>query len=142
MDELAITLEVASITPLDRVEIIANGEVIRTFDARGSTGTLMIHASVSLPRGGWVSGRAIGPVARPLSDSYAFAQTSPVWVTHEDNPYRNPADAQFLAEMVRAYWRRLDQRGRFASKAEHERIRAAVETAITRYEDIAAQARQ
>ena len=142
VDELAITLEVASITPLDRVEIIANGEVIRTFDARGSTGNLTIHASVSLPHGGWVSGRAIGPVARPLSDSYAFAQTSPVWVRHADNPYRNPADAQFLAEMVRAYWRRLDQRGRFASKAEHARIRAAVETAITRYEDIAAQARR
>ena len=138
-DELAVTIEVASITPLDRVEIVANGEVVRSIDARGSTGSMTIHESLSLPDGGWVSARALGPAARPLSDSYAFAQTSPVWVVSADNPYRNLDDARFLAEMVRAYWRRLEQRDRFASEAERARIRAAVETAIATYEGIATQ---
>ena len=75
----ALTLHAAM--EVDAVEIVVNGQVVRTLDVAGS-GTRSLSGSVDLPAGGWVAARVTGPAttAWPGMDSYAFAHASPVWI--------------------------------------------------------------
>ena len=66
--------------PVDRVEILVNGMV--AWSADGPLGPhAEFEADLDLPDGGWIAARATGAANEwPFMDSYAFAQTAPVWI--------------------------------------------------------------
>jgi TolB protein len=78
------SLRLAAAMPVDRVEVLVNGEVA----FRSSQGTLLaapgqtqLRGRLQLPAGGFVSARAVGEHMQwPGMDSYPFAQTGPVWI--------------------------------------------------------------
>jgi hypothetical protein len=125
---LPVMLDVVSIAPLERVEIVVNGRVGETIDVRRRGNQFSIETSVALDGPGWVSARAIGPRNRLISDTYPFAQTSAVNVTVNGLAFTSAEDALFLEEMVNALWNRLSQRGNFRD-AEH---RAAWQSDVDR----------
>lgn len=67
--------------PVESVEILVNGRVVRTLQVDGP-GTRALAGSIDLPTGGWVAARVTGPATTswPGMDSYAFAHASPVWI--------------------------------------------------------------
>jgi hypothetical protein len=134
---LRVRAEAVSIAPIDRLELIVNGAVIHTLRAVDSSRITVDHG-IAVPQGGWVAARVIGPPSRWVSDSYAFAHTSPVYIVRNGRRFTSAEDAQFLAEAVDALWARVD-RGRWRTPAERERFRAAVEQARAVYERIARQ---
>jgi hypothetical protein len=71
-----------------------------------------------------------------VTDSYAFAQTSPVYVVRGGQRFTSPADGRFLADAVSALWAR-QQRVRWRSPAERDRFQAAVNEARAVYEQCA-----
>jgi hypothetical protein len=125
---LPVMLDVVSIAPLERVEIVVNGRVGETIDVRRRGNQFSIETSVALDGPGWVSARAIGPRNRLISDTYPFAQTSAVNVTVNGLAFTSAEDALLLEEMVNALWNRLSQRGNFRD-AEH---RAAWQSDVDR----------
>jgi hypothetical protein len=72
-----------------------------------------------------------------VSDSYAFAQTSPVYVVRGGRPWTSAADALFLAEAVEALRARLRNAG-WRSEAERAAFAAAIDEALAVYRRIAA----
>lgn len=135
--DLRVTVDVASVAPLERVEILVNGAAAAIVDARGRERTFRVERTIQVPGSAWVAALAVGPAARAVTDGYPFAHTSPVYVVRGGEPYADPAAARFLADVVRAWWQRLLERDRFPDAAARERYRQVVEEAIRVYEGIA-----
>jgi len=134
--ELRVKLEAISIAPMERVEIIVNGKVAHS-ERPSDPNRLMMDRSMAVPDGGWIAARAIGPSHRYITDSYAFAQTSPVYVVRNGRRFTSAEDARFLAAAVDAIWSRADGGSRWRSAAEREKFKSAIDQARAVYDRIA-----
>lgn len=126
-----------SIAPMSELDIIVNGKVARSITARSASDSLRLDFddSVAVPEGGWVAARVIGPSSRYVTDSYAFAQTSPVYVVRGGHRYTSAADARFLGEAVDAIWARV-QNAPWRTPAERDRFHAEITRARAVYRQI------
>src|SRR5215469_14189201 len=136
--EFQVKMDVASIAPLDKIDIIVNGEVAKSIPVKDRQGRYTLTETVSLDSSGWIAARALGPTDVTVADDYAFAQTSPVYVVSNGTPFVSAKDAKFLDEMLTAFWQRLEPR-RFPSPEAKENIRQAVEQAHKVYQQRALQ---
>jgi hypothetical protein len=134
--DLNVAVQVSSIARLDKLEVIVNGKVARSFETIGDLSHLTFSGTVSVPDGGWVAARAIGPSSRPIGDSYAFAQTSPVYVVREGRRFVSPEDAKFLADVVDAIWARAS-RSPWRSDAERDAFKTEIDRALAVYKGLA-----
>ena len=127
-----VRARVASIAAVGRLEIIVNGKIAATIPASDSS-HIAYDGLVDVPEGGWVAVRAVGGPSRFIGDSYAFAQSSPVYVIRNGKRWTSPDDARFLAEVTDAVWARVDRRNVWRSPAERDRFHAAIEKARAFY---------
>ncbi|MBA4160025.1 MAG: CehA/McbA family metallohydrolase, partial [Gemmatimonadetes bacterium] len=76
------TLELYSAVPVERVEILVNGQVAWSGEGLRQPGRKSLTGTLTLPAGGWVAARAVGGETTrwPAMDSYAFGHTSPLWI--------------------------------------------------------------
>lgn len=128
-----VVAEVISIAPAGTLDIIVNGKVAATAPVTTTGATPFRFAGdVELPQGGWVAARVIGPSSREVADSYAFAQTSPVYVVRDGKPFVSAEDAKFLADVVDAIWARAS-RSAWRSDAEREAFKREIDQARAVY---------
>ena len=100
-----------------------NGEVAASVSASDS-GRIVLDRSVAVPAGGWIAARVIGPSSRYVADSYAFAQTSPVYIVRNGQPFTSAEDARFfvqtmdaiLARVKDAPWRTTAEQAAFSAE--------------------------
>ncbi len=105
---------------VDRLEIIVNGEVVRSLPA-ADHGNLQLEAEVQLSRSSWIAARVLGPASRWVpNDAQAFAHTSPVYCYLAGRPIRSPDDARFFVSWIDDLSRKVDQHGVF-SKAQQKK---------------------
>jgi len=128
-----VVVEVATNSPLDRVEILVNGEIAATHDVRGAGDRFRLESAVELDGGGWIAARALGPASPLVADSYAFAQTSPVWVVAAGREYRSADDIRFLLAAVEAFRARVVDRDRWANADDREHFLSRVDEAAAVY---------
>ena len=111
-----IEARVRSLTPLDRVFLVFNGEVVEEIPLDSDRKSARFDKTLSVRKSGWYHLRAEGrPEERyPLDTDYAQAFTNPVWVSVGGKPVRDRASAEYatrwidkLQEMAEAwaYWR-------------------------------------
>ena len=135
--ELTVTVEAVSIAPLDKLEVIVNGRVAATATP-ADPHKVSFNGSVAVPLGGWIAARVVGPPSRYISDSYAFAQTSPVYVVRDGTRFTSAEDATFLRDVVDAIWARVDsQQTRWRTTADREKFKAAIDQARAVYDAMA-----
>ena len=134
-EALHVHAEATSIAPMDSLVIVVNGTSARTIAAKDSL-HVVFDGAVPIPHGGWIAARVEGPSSRHVWDSYAFAQTSPVYVVRGGVQWRSAADARFLAQAVEATWERVTN-APWRSPEERDRFRAALDQARSVYERIA-----
>ena len=87
---------------------------------------------VSLPTSGWIAVRVTGAPSKYVTDSYPFAQTSPIYVVRDGKPFVSKEDAKFLTEVVDAIWARAS-RGPWRSDAEREAFKREIDQARAAY---------
>ncbi|MEM1250124.1 MAG: CehA/McbA family metallohydrolase [Acidobacteriota bacterium] len=129
-------LEVASIVPLEAVEIVVNGEVVLTMEPEDTGRTWTYQGILDVPEGGWIAARAHGPPHPLIGDEFPFAHTSPVWVTRNGKRWRSADDARFLIRTIESLWRRVEIRDRFRSEENKATYRAAVDRALETLREI------
>jgi TolB protein len=137
---LRVQADARSIAPMERLEIIVNGQVAANAVAHVAASDphhLRFDGEVAVPQGGWVAARVIGPPSRYVGDSYSFAQTSPVYVVRNGRPWVSAADAVFLAQSVENLWQR-EAHAPWRSPQERHKFHSALERARAVYERIAA----
>ena len=132
---LRVRAEATSITPMSRLDIVVNGKVAASVSATDSS-RILFERSVAIPEGGWIAARVIGPSSRYVADSYAFAQTSPVYVVRGGRRYTSKEDARFFVQTMDAILARVE-RGPWRTAAEQRAFRAEVEKARAVYAAIA-----
>ena len=123
----------SSIAPVDKLEILVNGVVGRVIPMRERSPTSQGRVD---PDGGWVAARVVGPPSKYIADSYAFAQTTPVYVVRDGKTFVSQDDARFLAAVVDAIWARTSGR-RGGSDAERAAFKAQIDQARAVYVKLA-----
>ncbi len=121
---LTATVEAASITPLETIELLYNGEVIETLKPAGAPLKASLKKVISVDQSGWLAARVIAKAVRqPLRRGQPFAATMPVWVTVDGRPPRSKKDADYFIQ-------RLDQAldealtdGKWTSEQEKNEVR-------------------
>jgi TolB protein len=137
---LRVRAEATSITPVSRLDIIVNGKVAASATATKDSSRISFDRNVAIPAGGWIAARVIGPSSRYVADSYAFAQTSPVYVVRDGKRFTSRDDALFFVQTMDALLARVE-RGPWRTAAEHAAFKAEVEKARAVYAAIAAPSR-
>jgi TolB protein len=99
--DLPARVVMRSNVPVDHLEIVSNGEVIRSIplsgDRRAADATLRLPARES----GWFLLRAWSDRAHePVLDLYPYATTSPVYVTAGGAPVRSSEDARYFIAWI------------------------------------------
>ncbi len=96
-----ITAEVTSIAPLDRVEVVRNGEVIHNATLSPDRRRASIDLPVTVETSGWYSVRAIGPDRTfPVENTRPQAVTNPVYVIAGGRPIRDRASAEYFVKWI------------------------------------------
>jgi Tol biopolymer transport system component len=98
-----------SIVPVDRLEIVANGEVVATLETRAGGTTADASRPLRVTGSGWYTLRAWRERPHhPVLDIYPFGTTSPIYVTVGGAPIRSRPDAEYFLRWID----RLDQAAR------------------------------
>jgi hypothetical protein len=108
---IKFTVSLASIVPVDHVELVCNGRVVKSFVGRTPVDHGEFGGELSLTESGWCIVRASTDHSRyPVLDNYVYATTSPVYVTIDGRRPRSPEDARYfeawidrVAETTEAY---------------------------------------
>ena len=100
--DVQIAGRVRSITPLDSVTLVFNGEPLEKIALGADRKSADFTRTLKVSRSGWYHLRAEGkPEERyPLDTGFAQAFTNPVWVTVGDRPVRSRAAAEYCLKWI------------------------------------------
>src|SRR5262249_89382 len=95
--DLHFTAALRSIVPVDHLEVVFNGKVLRAIDLAGDHTTADFQGAVPVTESGWLVLRAWSEKASdPILDIYPYATTSPIYVTVDEKPVHSTEDAQYF----------------------------------------------
>ena len=132
------TLDLATATAFDTVEILVNGRVVASRSGIASPGRRTWEGDVGLPSAGWIAARARGGETRwPSMDTEPFAHTAPVWIGERGSadPVARREAARELLEVLIVARGRL--RAGYAGTG-IPRLEARFDEALARLETLAA----
>jgi len=100
--DVQIEGRVRSITPLETVTLVFNGEPVETIPLSADRKSADFKKTLKVARSGWYHLRAEGkPEERyPLDTAFAQGFTNPVWVTVSGRPVRNSAAAEYCLKWI------------------------------------------
>jgi TolB protein len=100
--EVSIVARLRSITPLERVTLVFNGEVVAKIPLSDDRKSAYYSKGWKVTRSGWYHLHAEGnPKERyPLDTTFAQGFTNPVWVTVGENPVRSAAAAAYCLKWI------------------------------------------
>ncbi|MFC1529078.1 CehA/McbA family metallohydrolase, partial [Candidatus Latescibacterota bacterium] len=83
-NEAHVVCELYSSRPINRIEILLDGECVHTIEPELSDYSAVIIASIPLSESGWICARCF----EDMKDNFRFAHTAPVFVTVKGKPFR------------------------------------------------------
>jgi len=97
------TAKLRSVVPVDHLEVVCNGKIVQSL-LKQAADTADFHGEIRLAESGWCVLRAWSEKAEyPVMDAYAYATTSPVYVTIAGKrAYSEEAAKYFVAWIDRA----------------------------------------
>ena len=99
--DVPFTAALASIVPVDHLEIVCNGQMVRALELDKDRTSAQVSGTLSISRSGWCVLRAWAESAEhPVLDIYPYATTSPIYVTVAGAPPRSPEDAAYFLAWV------------------------------------------
>jgi TolB protein len=92
------SVRLQSIVPVDHLELVCNGQVVRGFVLHKTVDHGEFNGSIPLKDSGWCIARASTDAGRyPVLDTYVYATTSPVYVSVAGRKPHSPGDARYFA---------------------------------------------
>lgn len=138
-EAVPFTARLRSIVPVDHLEVVCNGQVVEALRLEGEKDAAEVSGTVALKESGWCLLRASSDAAEyPVLDKYAYATTSPVYVTIGGKTPRSPEDAKYFAAWIA---RTMDVTSHYPdwnSAAEKESVMKRLAEAKSVYEKLGA----
>jgi TolB protein len=98
---VSFTAKLRSIVPVDHLEVVCNGKVARELKLGGERDTADVTGTIPLSESGWCVLRAWSDKAKyPVLDNYAYATTSPVYVTIGGKRAYSREDAEYFKAWI------------------------------------------
>ena len=121
---LEIKLEVQSIVPLSKAELIFNGDVMETMSFDGDQTLLDLVREVTVDRSGWFHLRVerLPDERYPLDAAFAQAFTNPIWVLIGDQPVRDAESARYCLRWIDKLQGMADEWPGWRSEKEQEHV--------------------
>ena len=95
------TAKLRSIVPVDHLEVVCNGKVVRTLTLPDTRDAADSSGSIPLGESGWCVLRTWSDSAQaPVLDKYAYATTSPVYVTVAGKRAFSKEDANYFKAWI------------------------------------------
>ena len=99
--DLKYSVSMRSIVPVDHLEIVYNGKVLRELELAGKRTSADLTGTIPVEASGWLVLRAWDEKsADPVLDIYPYASTSPVYVTVDQKPVRSAEDAAYFRTWI------------------------------------------
>jgi hypothetical protein len=99
--KVKFTAWLRSFVPVDHLEVICNGQVVRDLKLSGDRQSADVADTIPLLRSGWCLLRAWSDKAEhPVLDPYPYATTSPVYVTVAGSTARPTEDAAYFIAWI------------------------------------------
>ena len=121
-DVLEVEAEAHSFAPMERIELIVNGEVAATSNADEGGRRAHLSERVTVNESSWFAFRALGPPGRLVLGGDLFAHTSPVYVSIADRPQGSAQDGAYFVSWIDRLIEMAIERGSFASDADRDRV--------------------
>lgn len=100
-ESVAFTAKLRSIVPVDHLEVVCNGRVVKTLKLEGARDSADVSGKLPLHESGWCLLRTWSDKDEyPVLDNYVYGTTSPVYVTIGGIPPHSPEDAKYFAAWV------------------------------------------
>jgi hypothetical protein len=100
-NQLDLRASVRSIVPLDHLQVVMNGEVVREIDLAGDRSSADFSGSISVEKSGWIVLRAwTKNPTYPILDLYPYGSTSPIYINVEGSAVRSPEDAKYFLQWI------------------------------------------
>ena len=91
-----------SIAPLEQLQIVCNGEVVKEIPLAGDRTIANARGTITMDKSGWCVLRAWNQNGtHPVLDLYPYATTSPIYITVGGAPARSREDAAYFLAWVK-----------------------------------------
>jgi hypothetical protein len=98
---LKYSVRLQSIVPVDRLELVCNGRVVKSFAGSKPLSQGTFAGSIGVANSGWCLVRASSNAARhPVLDNYVYATTSPVYVNVAGKRASSAQDAAYFVAWI------------------------------------------
>ena len=138
---IRVSMQVESLVPFDKVELIVNGEIAERRVVEAATDgvqTRRFETNLPVSQSSWVALRVRGLDDRRVFDGPAFAHTSPVYVSVAGRPIVSPHDAAFFVDWIEQMLRVVGARNRYARPEDRQEVERLFRKAQSEYKKQAA----
>jgi hypothetical protein len=137
-----VLARVRSITALEKVLLIFNGEVLESIPLSDDRKSADYKKQLQITRSGWYHLRAEGLLAEryPLDTGYAQAFTNPIWIEVGNQPVRNREAAEYAIKWLDRLQQMAEDWPGWRSQKERDHVFAQFEEARQVYRRLAREA--
>jgi len=129
--KVTLTGRLRSVTELEEVALVCNGELVQSFPLRRNPNSLDLSYELSVERSGWCHLRTEGTAEQrfPMDVGYVQAFTNPVWFQVGDAPIRNPQSVDYAIRWIDKLEELADAWPGWRSETEKEHVFGQFEAA-------------
>ena len=135
--EIRLSATARSLFPMERAEVVFNGQVIASCKLNVEKTKAVLDASVKLQKSGWLGLRAAGPGHADLPLGRQDAHNSPIYVEVGGEPAGSSKDAQAFLKWIDRLELALRVRDRFPSDEQQRHVQSQLDAARRVYVEIA-----
>jgi TolB protein len=133
--EVTARVRLRSNVPVDHLEIVGKGAVVREIGLSGSRKEISTSVPIPVDESGWYLLRArTDSVVYPVLDYYPYATTSPIYVIQDGKPIRSTPDARYFIAWIDRLVSAVQAYPDWNSEAEKQRTLETVRAARKEFE--------
>ena len=118
-----VRVEAHSHAPMDRLDLVFNGEPVHTVKASGNGTHLLYRGSLPITESGWLAARIQGgPHRLVVNNTDLFAHTTPVYLTVGGEPYADPDSVSHFLRWIGDLRQRLLTEGLFQEPIQKRQV--------------------
>jgi len=134
--ELEFSGFLRSVVPVDHLELVYNGKVVKSFDLEGERTSADLSGSVRVDGSGWLLLRAWNDGSHPyIFDLYPYATTTPVYVNIDGKAARSTEDAEYFIAWIERIRHSASGHPDYNSDEERETVLANLDRAQQVFEE-------
>ena len=136
--ETRFSAELASIVPVNHLQIVCNGKLSRELKLDADRMHAHVDGQIPIETSGWCVLRAFSDKAEyPILDLYPYATTSPIYVSVAGAPLHSPSDASYFQAWIDRLIAAAQTNPSWNTEAEKQSVLALLEKARKKYEALA-----